>query len=436
MRRILLLAKRDYIAAVANKGFLIGLILTPIFFGGSFATLALINRPDIKPRRVIVLDHSGRTAETLIAVADKRYSENMFEKATGRQIQPRYVFDSVVPERNIEAQRLELSDRIRKGDLFMFVEIGANALEPPSDDEQARVTFYASSGGLAALQGNLGGAVNEAVRQVRLARLGVDPARLPGVLSDVPIERMNLVERDPQTGHVALAHKVNPVESFAIPFALFFLLMMVVMMGSMPLLGAVAEDKMQRVFEMMLSSASPFEIMAGKVLAALGLSLTSSVLYVAGGIFALQSMALIGLAPLHLLPWFFAYLIADVLMLAAIGAGLGAATSTPQEAQHLAIFLILPIVLPSVLLPAILQQPNGLVATALSLFPPFTPLLMMLRQAMPGGVPGWQPWVGLVGVIGCTFAITWGAARIFRLGLLMQGKPPRLGELLRLAWRG
>ena len=278
--------------------------------------------------------------------------------------------------------------------------------------------------------------MNEAVRQVRLARLGVDPARLPGVLSDVPIERMNLVERDPQTGQVALAHKVNPVESFAIPFALFFLLMMVVMMGSMPLLGAVAEDKMQRVFEMMLSSASPFEIMAGKVLAALGLSLTSSVLYVAGGIFALQSMALIGLAPLHLLPWFFAYLIADVLMLAAIGAGLGAATSTPQEAQHLAIFLILPIVLPSVMLPAILQQPNGLIATALSLFPPFTPLLMMLRQAMPGGVPGWQPWVGLVGVIGCTFAITWGAARIFRLGLLMQGKPPRLGELLRLAWRG
>ncbi len=46
------------------------------------------------------------------------------------------------------------------------------------------------------------------------------------------------------------------------------------------------------------------------------------------------------------------------------------------------------------------QQPNGVFATVVSLIPPFTPLVMMMRQAMPGGVPAWQPWVGLVGVLG------------------------------------
>jgi len=84
----------------------------------------------------------------------------------------------------------------------------------------------------------------------------------------------------------------------------------------------------------------------------------------------------------------------------------------------------------------VLRQPNGMMATVLSLFPPFTPMLMLLRQAMPGSVPAWQPWVGLVGVLVCAAAITFAAARIFRIGILMQGKTPKAGELLRWAMRG
>jgi ABC-2 type transport system permease protein len=318
----------------------------------------------------------------------------------------------------------------------MFLEIGAGTVESAAAADN-RVTYYANAGGgIEGFQGSLGGPVNEALRRVRLARLGIDVDQHPEVLASVPLERMNLVSKDPSTGKIQEARKINSIENFGLPFIMFFLLMMVVMAGSMPMIGAVAEDKLQRVFEMLLASASPFEIITGKVLAALGLSLTSSILYVAGGLLVLQSMAMMGMAPLSLLPWFFAYLVADVLMLAAMGAGLGAATSTPQEAQNLAIFLIAPVVIPSVLSPAILQQPNGVTATVLSLIPPFTPLLMMLRQAMPGGVPAWQPWVGLAGVILWTLAITWGAARVFRVGLLMQGKPPNLRELLQWARRG
>jgi ABC-2 type transport system permease protein len=72
----------------------------------------------------------------------------------------------------------------------------------------------------------------------------------------------------------------------------------------------------------------------------------------------------------------------------------------------------------------------------MSLFPPFTPILMMTRQASPGGVPLWQPVVGLVGVALATAGISWVAARIFRVGILMQGKPPSVAELVRWAVRG
>jgi ABC-2 type transport system permease protein len=136
------------------------------------------------------------------------------------------------------------------------------------------------------------------------------------------------------------------------------------------------------------------------------------------------------LAPLELLPWFFAFLIADVVMLAAWSVALGSACATPQDAQHLAFLLVLPVILPVFFMAPILQQPNGPMATILSFVPPFTPVLMLLRQALPGGVPWWEPWLGLAGVTACALAVIWAASRIFRIGILSQGKTPKIPELL------
>src|ERR1019366_5492096 len=83
----------------------------------------------------------------------------------------------------------------------------------------------------------------------------------------------------------------------------------------------------------------------------------------------------------------------------------------------LAIVLLSPVVIPLCIMMPIMNQPNGVLATAVSLFPPFTPMLMLMRQAMPGGVPAWQPWVGVVGVLACTFGTAWAAARLFRVGI-------------------
>jgi ABC-2 type transport system permease protein len=72
----------------------------------------------------------------------------------------------------------------------------------------------------------------------------------------------------------------------------------------------------------------------------------------------------------------------------------------------------------------------------MSMFPLFTPFLMLVRQATPGGIPAWQPWVALVGVVAATVAISWLAARIFRVGILLQGKTPKVSDLMRWAVRG
>jgi ABC-type Na+ efflux pump permease subunit len=342
------------------------LILFPLLFGGGFLAVSLANRGSAKDLRVAVVDHTGVSAAAVIQAAEESNRKARSGSSFGSQGIPRFSFEEVKPEADHTAQLLSLSDRIRSGELFLLLDIAPDAL---------------------------------------------------------------LVTKDPATGNIVQGEKKNPIQAAVVPLFLVYLLVMITLVGSAPNLGAVAEDKMQRVFEMLLTSASPFELMLGKVLASLGASLTSSTLYIIGGLLVLEGLAMFGLAPLSLLPWFFVYLIADVLMLSALGVALGSACATPHDAQHLAFLLFIPILVPMFLVTAIVQQPNGGLAIAMSFIPPFTPVIMLLRQALPAGVPWWQPWLGLLGVTAWAAAVIWAAARIFRIGILSQGKAPKLAEL-------
>jgi ABC-2 type transport system permease protein len=419
LRKILLIAKRDYVAAVMRKAFLIGLVVAPLLFGGSFLGIALL-RVGAGERRVALVDRTGTAASAVIDAARNKSAEDLAGKSAPQMIVSRYIFETVQPDRDAAAQRIALSERVRRRELFAFIEI-----------ERGKVAYYTDSQSGPARQW-LASAVDNGLRRARLAELGVDPSHFDEVLRSVPMENRSLASRN----RVPDAPRRNPIEATAVPFTLLFLMMTITMMGAAPMLQGVAEDKMQRVFEMLLASATSFELIAGKVLASVGVSLTGSVFYVTAGLFVLQGMAMIGLAPFALLPWFFLFLICEVTILSALGAALGSACSTPRDAQQLVMVILSPVMLPIFLIFPLTEQPNGPLATAMSFFPPFTPLIMMLRQAMPGGVPAWQPWVGLAGVAVWTLLTTWAAARVFRIGILLQGQTPKVAELLRWVVRG
>jgi ABC-2 type transport system permease protein len=426
LNRILLIAKRDYLQTVLSKAYLFGLVLLPLMFGGGFFVLAITSRATTREQRIAVVDHTGVSAAAVIQACEDASRKPLPNAPRGLQVTPHYVFEEVKPDADEASQLLDLSNRIRTGELFLVLDIGS---------EKDLVHYYTNAGGVNQLGLWLPAAVNDGLRRVRLTQMGVDPARIPDAMREVDLVSMNLVTKDPATGKIMQGEKRNPLE-MGMPFFLVFLLIMVVLIGSAPHIGAVAEDKMQRVFEMLLVSASAFELMMGKVLAALGASLTSSTLYILGGLMVLSGMAMFGLAPLNLLPWFFVYLIADVIILSALGVALGSACGSAQDAQQLAFLLFLPVVIPMLTLSPVMAQPNGAFATAMSFIPPFTPVLMLLRQAMPGGVPWWQPWLGLVGVAIFAYFAIWAAARIFRIGILSQGKAPKLAELTQWVVRG
>jgi len=427
MRRILLIAKRDYLASVRTKAFLISLLVAPLLLGGSFlATVLLKGQPTKQVRRVAVVDRTGIAAATIIERLQQHNRHDRFNKSTGAQVMPSYEFQIVPPDsKKQDDQRLSLSNLVRDRELFGFLEIEPNA-----------VRWYSNQGGLGDTERWLAGPVSDGLRRIHLRELGLTSEQLEGALMPVPFESMNLITRNLKTGRITPAQKRGIAESFAAPFILAFLFFMIVLSTSAPMLSAVAEDKVQRVFEMLLVSASPLDLIGGKVLAAVGTALTSSTVYVIGAFVLLEGLAIIGLAPLTILPWFFLYLVAEVIMLASMASALGAACNSTRDAEHLKLITLLPVMIPMLVLTPVLQEPNGSLATAMSFFPPFTPILMLVRQASPAGLPIWQPCVGLVGVAITTFVISWMASRIFRLAILFQGKTPNLGELVRLGLAG
>jgi ABC-2 type transport system permease protein len=439
MHKILTIARRDYVATVRTKAFVFGLVVAPMLFGGGSIAMSFFKgQPDLKDRRVAIVDHTGVVAGPLVSAAREKNDRDLFDKITHQQIAPRYVFEVIAPAANSKDQLLALSDRVRRKQLVAFLEIGKDALRPPApaDDPTARVSYYTNAGGIDEMRNWLNGPINDGVRLARLAQLGIDIDRNKGLTASVPIDGLSLVERDEKTGEVRAAHKRSELEGFFVPFAVAMILAMIVMVGSAPMLQNVTQDKSQRIVETLLGAATPFELMTGKVLGSVGVSVTSSVLYVLAGTVAVNALGVAGLLPLTIIPWFYVYLLADVVMLCAFAAALGACCSTPQDAQNLAIVLLMPCLIPMFMLVTVLRQPNGMLATVMSLVPPFTPILMLLRQAMPNGVPAWQPWVGLVGVVVFAAATVWAASRIFRVAILMQGKPPRLAEMVRWAMKG
>jgi len=98
--------------------------------------------------------------------------------------------------------------------------------------------------------------------------------------------------------------------------------------------------------------------------------------------------------------------------------------------------VMLLVALPMMLLGAVVQDPNGPVAVAVSFFPFSTPMIMMARLGVPPGVPWWQPVAGVGLVLVTTMACVWAAGRIFRVGLLMQGKGVKIADLARWVVHG
>jgi len=438
MRKTLRIARREYGAQVRTKGFIIGLAIAPIMVcGGLVAFLLLKDRVDLTDKRVAVVDRSGVLAGCLVEEARKRNETEIYDAETGKKMKPAYIFEVVPPDdEKPESQRLALSDRVRAKDLYAYVEIGRDILHPWRSPETGRIAYHSENPLSGEVRSWMYWSINEKLLELRAGEAGLDRDLVKKIAGRVGIESLGLVSVDKATGKVKDARRTNELEAVIVPMGMMMLLFMMIMMGAMPLLGSVLEEKTQRIAEVLLGSISPFGLMMGKLLGGVAVSLTSVFVYLAAGFVIADFMDVAERIPFQILPWLLVFMVASIFMFGAILSAVGSACNEQSEAQSLMPFVMIPLLIPMFVWFLVVKEPMSTFSTVMSLIPPFTPILMTLRMATPAGVPMWQCLAGLAGVILFTVFCVWAGGRIFRVGILMQGNPPRIGTLLCWLVRG
>ena len=438
MRKIWTLFKREYRAAVRTKSFIISLVLVPIMMGGGFAAMIIMeNNKDTDDKHFVVIDHSGLMAGPLNEALETRNKEEIFHSHTGEKIDAAFVVEFMEADlQNPQSQYLALSERVESQELHAFIEIGPDILNPAGEDKEAYIKYYSQHSFDDDARYWFQNLINNRVQNIRAAELNLDEAQAKNLMWWINVEGMGLFSVDEKTGEQQEAEKTNELQTFLVPYIMLLLMFMLVMMSAIPQLTNVMEEKSEKIAEVLLGTITPFQFMMGKVLGGIGVSLTTAAIYVGAGVATLQYMGMESVIPMDVLPWFFIFTVLNILMVGSGMAALGATCNDNKDAQSLTFPGILPAILPMFVMAPIIADPTGPLATTMSLIPPFTPMLMVLRLATTVTIPVWQPIVGLIGVTIFTIFTVWIGARIFRTAILIQGQKPNLATLYKYAFKG
>jgi ABC-2 type transport system permease protein len=427
MNRVLIVASSEFQTLIKTKAFIISILLVPVLVGASIGFQAFAEkRLDREDRALAVIDHTGVLYAPLAAAASElNRSVDQAAARTG----PRFLPTSIDPRgRSADAVKLELSDRVKKKDLFAFVEIPATILDANATAES--IGYYTETPSYETLPNWLNRTLTDVIVERRFKQAAIDSALVTKLRRGIALSRLGLLERGPD-GAAIQAKPVNMLATFVLPFGLMYLLFIAVMTIAPQLLNAVIEEKTSRISEVLVASVSPVQLMLGKLASVSAVSLVLAFVYLAGGTYAMIHTGMVDAIDLRLYSWFVIYLIAAVLMFGALFLAIGAAASDIKDAQGMMQPLMLLVMLPIFTSPVVLRAPNSGIAAAVSLLPTASPFLMLLRLAMKPGPPAWQVTLSLVLTFATAAALVWAAGRVFRVGLLMQGKTATFGQMVR-----
>ena len=176
MNKAFKVAKREYLAQVRTKGFVIGLLVAPIFMSGSGIAFALLeDKVDTRDKRIAVVDYSGLVNEVVLEAAEAYNGSVVYEEDTGRKVRPAHLIEIVDPgDRDPSELNLELSDRIRNDELHGFVVISEGILHQWADGQPDSIAYFAESAALDPVRNWLGNAINNHLRRMRVVEAGID----------------------------------------------------------------------------------------------------------------------------------------------------------------------------------------------------------------------------------------------------------------------
>jgi len=348
--------------------------------------------------------------------------------ATARKFKFRPLGELGVADLAVEEQTRRLGQMVKQGELFAYFVIGKTPTRSLDDFGYVSNNFTDAS-----LREWYGAAATKVVQALRIA-----DAKIPTDVATRLREEVRFAEKKAdETGATSAVTTADKGGGFA-PAAFVYLLWIAVFTAAQMLLTNTVEEKSNRIIEVLLSSVSPGELMAGKIwgIGATGLTLTVSWvicavlgLGIAENLMPGVDLSLFAAAkdPLYLAS-FVVYFLLGYLLYAAILVALGSVCNSLKEAQNLLQPVFILLIVPLVSMMFIVQEPNGIVAKVLSYVPLFTPFTMMNRA---GGPPEIYEYAitGALLLFSVWFAFK-AAGKVFRVGVLMTGNPPKLKEIL------
>ncbi len=408
IHKALAVARWEYLEKVKSKAFLIGLFLTPIIMVamGVLPTI-FVGQQDETTRAIGVIDPTGTLGESFALRLQARY--------TLPNGNPNYVVLPLAIGRNINVEEAvqDAALRVARDEIEGFCVLSA------SDS----VVEYRSK-----VVGDfqIGMRIEETLRGLisdqRVKAMGLDPDIVRQLRVNVNVRMVKLSEEGE-------AEDSSFEKVFLSAYVFLMMLFLLIISSGQMLVRSVIEEKSNRIVEVLVSSCSPTELMAGKVLGLSALGLTQMGFWAVIGIALSARFGMNLVAPDQAL-LLLLYFILGYLFYAAVFIGAGSPFNTEQEAQQITSYLVLFLVLPIVLAIPAMKDPGAGWIRVLTFIPLLTPTMMALR--IPIQMPAlWEILATvLLMVVSIYFAMIV-AGRIFRIGILSTGKSPSLKEFLR-----
>jgi ABC-2 type transport system permease protein len=432
MSKLKLIIRREFIAKVRNKTFLVMTILSPLLVVGMGALIGYLGKLNQENVRVIAyLDESSlfqdQDFEDTESVKYLDFSEDDYEVAK---------------------TKVDISDYY--GLLYIPKKDSIN-------DIASNVEFYSKKSPNIIVINSLENKVEERLRHVRMTQLGIDIDKLNESKVNANIKLLDF--EGGKSSKLINSMKIGVGMS-----AGYMIMMFIIIYGAM-VMRSVIEEKTSRIVEVIISSVKPFQLMMGKII---GTALAGLLQFTIWGILLLIISAVLSsifgvdtldmqvvnvpsdqaevmksmaksdaqlvfeeLKNLPIATMFFSFLIYFIggyLLYSSIYAAIGAAVDNETDTQQFMLPVIIPLMLGVYIgFASVISDPHGPISTIFSMNPFTSPIVMLMR--IPFGVPWWEIAISLLLLIGTFLLIVWFAAKIYRVGILMYGKKPSYKEL-------
>jgi ABC-2 type transport system permease protein len=418
VRKIWVVIRREFVERVRTKWFLISTVLGPVFMAAMLIIPVLVGTGEGRERSIAVVDvGTNGFAERLTVELDRS------QPIQARRLETDATY--------LEAVIDSLSALVRLKAYDGFLVVTGSALE------DGKTEYFGTNVSSPRDMQTLSRYVQETTLAERLTRAGVDPGAVRQARLEVQIRtsKVSGIKGARESGEGA----------FVLAYAMWFVLYIAIIVYGVTVMGAVVEEKTSRVIEVLVSSVRPFQLLAGKVAGVGAVGLFQMLIWGVCGSILLNNqrevMQLLHLPMTAETPRFphlslvtsgvfLSYFLLGYFLYAAMFAAIASMSSSESEARQAQTPVVMLLIVPTVLMIGILNDPNGPLARTLGLIPFFSPIAMPVRWAA-APIPMGELALSLAVLAVSVVLVTWIASRIYRVGILMYGKRPSLREVAR-----